>query len=1171
MDSQAEVSLIKISALSDDSIIDKDNIINIVGVTDGSVQSLGTHQTTIVAAGVEIDIEFVVVPNNFPIPVHGIIGKDFLKSHRCSLDYSTFNFIIRYEGQSIKIPIIDNSQESNYHRIPARCEVIKQFRLNSGITNDRIIRNTEIFPGVFIARAIVNPQKCFVRILNTTDNVIEIGKVLNIQSESLEKYNIIEFNTTNKNRDEILLKTLSKNMPANAPNSLINLCKSYSDIFAVPGDKHSVNNFYTQSLNLSDKNPVYIKNYRYPHTQKTEIEDQVNQMIKDKIIEPSCSSYNSPLILVPKRSINGEKKYRLCVDFRQLNKKLIPDKFPLPRIDEILDNLGKTTYFTILDLFSGFWQVPLDKKSKHLTSFSVGNKGQFQFNVLPFGLNVAPNSFARMMAVAFSGIDVTTAFLYLDDIIVIGNSEQHHLKNLEQVFIKCRERNLKLNPQKCEFMKREVVFLGHRCSNKGILPDDSKFEIIKKYPIPNSKDSVKRFVAFGNYYRKFIPNFAIITRPLNATTKKDTVFKWTEECQSAFEKIKYSLINPPILQYPDFSKQFVLTVDASKQGIGAVLSQINDEGHDLPISFASSGFSRADSNKPPIYQELLAIYFGIKHFRPYLFGTHFLVRSDHKPLSFLFSMKDPTSKFARIRSELTAYDFTIEYIKGKDNVAADALSRIDFNRIKSMSTETEQILVVTRAKAKQLAEQPLHLNTVETKKTRKPINNEHIRSIPLIVFNTNENSTELSFSIRGRHRIRSRNLSLDPQNVGETLSFLLAELDQVCLKKGLKEIRICNDDSLFELIATEQFSNIADEVLKNTFIWIMQSISEITTADQKLELLEHFHEHQMEGGHAGQKRLYSKLRSQFKWKGMAKDVAKYLKNCKKCHVNKPKVANKETLRVTETPSRPFQSVSIDTIGPFPTTTNQAKYAITIICEFSKYLIVTPIPNKESKTVARAFVNSLILVFGHVDRIRSDLGTEYVNQIMRDLTLNLGIHHDKSTAYHHESLGTVERSHRTLNEYLRCYMEENRDWPDLMKYFSYCYNTTPNSSINMYSPFEIVFGRMATNMMKNEIGENCDINEYVFSIRENLNLAFKKTNEFLRYGKQKSKIYYDKQSKPLVVSVGDRVLLVNEVRSKLDPLYKDEYIVKDIKEENVLIENNITHKTTLVHKNRLRLC
>lgn len=244
--------------------------------------------------------------------------------------------------------------------------------------------------------------------------------------------------------------------------------------------------------------------------------------------------------------------------------------------------------------------------------------------------------------------------------------------------------------------------------------------------------------------------------------------------------------------------------------------------------------------------------------------------------------------------------------------------------------------------------------------------------------------------------------------------------------------------------------------------------------------------------------------------------------------------------------------------------------MTVICKFSKYLIICPIPNKESKTIAKSLLNECILTFGPVKRIRSDLGTEYINRIMSDLTALLDIHHDRSTAYHHETMGTVERSHRTLNEYLRNYLEEDKNWPTLVKYFEYAYNTTPNTSIDMYTPFEIVFGRSSNKLagVAND-AECCDVNEYIKNVRINLDIAFKKAEEFLKCKKEKTKLYYDKSTKPLEVKAGDKILLVNEIRSKLDPLYKDEYIVKEIRGKNVVIRNPTSGKELLVHKNRIR--
>lgn len=229
-------------------------------------------------------------------------------------------------------------------------------------------------------------------------------------------------------------------------DDLLRLVGKFEDIFWHKGDKVTTNNFYEQKIRLKDKTPVYIKNYRLPHQQKEMIDAKIDKMLTEEVIEPSASPYNSPLILVPKKSTTGEPDWRLVVEFRALNKKIIPDKYPLPRIDEILDQLGRARYFSVIDLVSGFHQISLHPGSRDLTSFST-TKGSFRFTRVPFGLNISPNGFCRMMAMAFSGLPPNTAFLYMDDIIVLGCSKKHHLKNLERIFRICRDRNLKTSSQ----------------------------------------------------------------------------------------------------------------------------------------------------------------------------------------------------------------------------------------------------------------------------------------------------------------------------------------------------------------------------------------------------------------------------------------------------------------------------------------------------------------------------------------------------------------------------------------------------------------------------------------------------------------------------------------------------------------------------------------------------
>jgi len=506
---------------SDNFIIQNEKIINIEGIGQGVIKSQGTTLIELQSTKYIIPHEFHLVNPNFAIPCDGIIGIDFIKKFNCQLDFKPSEdwFIIR--PQNLNYPIyvsITYSAGNNTVLLPARSQVIRKIDIN--VVNDFIfVPNQEIHNGIYVANTIAASKHVYVRLLNTT-NFDQVVKVNKIQYENLKDYDI--HNTDTGNRSEQILSKLKKNFPDQFKNQLTELCTQYSDVFGLETEPISTNNFYKQTLRLKDDEPIYIKNYRSPHSHIEEIQKQVGKLISDKIVEPSVSEYNSPLLLVPKKSLpnSQEKKWRLVIDYRQINKKLLSDKFPLPRIDDILDQLGRAKYFSCLDLMSGFHQIELEENSRNITSFSTSN-GSYRFTRLPFGLKIAPNSFQRMMTISFSGLEPSQAFLYMDDLMVIGCSEKHMIKNLTDVFNICRKYNLKLHPEKCSFFMHEVTFLGHKCTDKGVLPDDKKYDVIKNYPVPHDADSARRFVAFCNYYRRFIKNFADYSRHITRLCKKN--------------------------------------------------------------------------------------------------------------------------------------------------------------------------------------------------------------------------------------------------------------------------------------------------------------------------------------------------------------------------------------------------------------------------------------------------------------------------------------------------------------------------------------------------------------------------------------------------------------------------------------------------------------------------
>lgn len=1178
LDTGADISIVKINKLRQDIAINSNYRTKISGIGTSSIETIGQIRSCLVINNHLLTHNFQIVDENFPIPCDGILGLDFLREYNCVLDYGRGQncLIVRpsdFEDEII-LPISE-SLNQNSLSLPARSQVIR--RINLEKTGEILVPNQEIGEGLFVANTIITDKNPYILIVNTTFNNVFLENV-DIQTENMSDYELVTVDNTEKGneRNEIISR-LSKKFPAFVEKSLTELCTEFKDIFALETDKISTNNFYKQKLKINDDNPVYIKNYRIPHSQKDEINRQVDKLKSDDIIEPSTSAYNSPLLLVPKKSLQGssEKRWRLVVDYRQINKKLVADKYPLPRIDDILDQLGRAKYFSCLDLVSGFHQIELSEESRDITSFST-QQGSFRFKRLPYGIKVAPNSFQRMMSMAFSGLDPGQAFLYMDDLVVIGCSEKHMLTNLRSVFRLCRKYNLKLHPDKCEFFRHEVTYLGHKCTDRGILPDSTKYEIIENYPRPKTADDIKRFVAFCNYYRRFIANFASYSLPLTRLTRKNVIFEWTDTCENAFQHLKKSLLSPKILQYPNFDKMFCISTDASKHACGAVLSQ-EYGGVQLPVAYASRAFTKGESNKSVIEQELAAIHWAINFFRPYVYGKKILVKSDHRPLTYLFSMANPSSKLTRMRLDLEEYDFDIEYVKGKDNCGPDALSRISFEDIKLIRNGNKLFKVTTRSNSRRKNEDkdkdkaPNERPDESTPKVIETLTYKEIKKFVRLKFNLKGKSPRC-YLIKGKLTLDKISLVEFFVNGKFDLDQFFPRLEEVADKNKVDKLQLHLHDEIFNTIRVNAFKNIANKILRKLEIYLGPRLKIISDDDQKHDLLVKYHDDPLIGGHPGVSRMTAKLRSKYYWTGISKDIRNYVKKCELCQKNKSMPKTREPMIMTNTPTSAFDVLIIDTIGPFIKSNSGNEYALTMICDLTKYLVVVPIPDKSSKTVAKAIFEHFILVYGPVGKILSDMGTEYKNQTMEELCKLLKIDNKTSTAYHHQTLGTVERSHRTFNEYVRSYISLDRtDWDEWLRYFAYCFNTTP-SAVHQYCPYELVFGKIPPSI--EDLGTNTvdpiyNIDSYAKEVKYRLQLVQKRVTQMLERAKRTNKNNYDKTAKPIVIGVHDLVLFEDTAGHKLSNLYKGPYEVVAIDDKGncTLILNN--GKNVVIHKNRLR--
>lgn len=416
--------------------------------------------------------------------------------------------------------------------------------------------------------------------------------------------------------------------------------------------------------------PIRQKPYPRNPAMQSIINAEVDKMLQEGVIEPSSSPWSSPIVLVRKN--NG--KYRFCVDLRKVNEVTHRDAYPLPNMTSILDKLKDAKFISTIDLKNGYWQVPLSKESKAITAFTVPGKGLFQFKVMPFGLHSAPATFQRLLDQVIGPRMEPVAFAYLDDLIVLGSTLEEHMHNLREVFRRLREAGLVINHEKCQFLQKQLRYLGHIVSDQGLHTDPDTVKAVQEFPRPQKIRSLRSFLGLASWYRRFVPDFATIAAPLHHLLKKGVRWRWGEQEEEAWEKLKEALIHSPVLTYPRFELPFALQADASGLGLGAALTQeIN--GEEKVIAYASRALRGPELNYSTTEKECLAVIFGLRKFKPYIEGYHVVVITDHQSLKWLRNIPNPTGRIARWIMEMQQYDLEIRYRKGNQHTVPDALSR----------------------------------------------------------------------------------------------------------------------------------------------------------------------------------------------------------------------------------------------------------------------------------------------------------------------------------------------------------------------------------------------------------------------------------------------------------------------------------------------------------------
>src|SRR6185295_3801042 len=403
---------------------------------------------------------------------------------------------------------------------------------------------------------------------------------------------------------------------------------NYEEIFAEEIYQLGRTNIIKHGIKI-EENVKLIRQqyYRTNPANQQYIEEEIQRLLKDRIIKKSFSPWTSPVVLVKKKN----RKLRFCVDYRKLNSITKKDAYPLPRIDEMLNTLKGSKWFSTLDLASGYWQVAMHPTDREKTAF-VTRYGIYEFNVMPFGLCNASATFQRLMDHVYKGIAWKFVVVYLDDTIVYSRTFDEHLTHLKRVFNRIKQAGLRLNIEKRTFWMHQLPFLGHLILAKGIAPDPQKVEAVQRIQPPKNLTALRFFLGLAEYYRQFIQNFSSIARPLNSLLQKDEPYHWQNKQQKAFEELKSRLITAPILAYPNFKETFILATDASYNGFGATVSQLDRNGKEHPIAYASKSLRKEEMNYAATELECAAVVWAIEHFHKYLGATKFILVTDHSAL-----------------------------------------------------------------------------------------------------------------------------------------------------------------------------------------------------------------------------------------------------------------------------------------------------------------------------------------------------------------------------------------------------------------------------------------------------------------------------------------------------------------------------------------------------------
>ena len=895
------------------------------------------------------------------------------------------------------------------------------------------------------------------------------------------------------------------------------LLVEYADVFASHDADIGRTTLIEHDVDTGDARPVAQAVRRQSPDEHKAMVDIVETLYRCGIIQPSNSQWAANIRMAKKK----DGKWRMCIDYRDLNKRtVITDPYPLPRIDSLLDTLGRGKVFCALDLISGYHQVPMTRRAQEKSAFITPHMSpsHWEYKYMPFGLTGAPATFQRLVDTMLRGVQYDCVLAYLDDIIVIGEDVSECRRNLAGVLERIRKANLKLKPSKCELFKTEISYLGHIVSANGVATDPKKIRAVQEWAVPLYVTDVRGFLGFCNYYRRFIKDYTSLARPLNGLTCKDSDRVWRAHHTKAFKALKEALTAAPLLALPREGDPFYLDTDASAYGIGGVLSQVQttDTGirEERPIAYHGRLLLPREMRYCARRRELLAIVEMVQYFRCYLSGVQFTIRTDHDSLKGVKQLDKLTGQMARWIEYLEGFRFTIEVRPGKDHENADFLSRMytdcfckeqgsftvtpsaeealadepvtDFKLFEKVCREqadrrvrdkrTEMLRIHDDEALRTLSDHDLREQLVIAAKLAPEPPKAYVRMFRRVRLNPHQDADADRAGTSGD----GVGAGDDDQTVDPNA---LHQPQMMWTRDEIKHAQ-AHDDELKPVYDAKTGDGLQPDICNFSFEGIGAKfyIAEWRRLTMVDDLLYRTWEsgdgdttwfqlvvpkiYQADvigavhstpvGSHQGGRRTWEFIRRRFFWFEMGKHIRDYVRLCEQCQRRKNTNINPKWPMTVFGVGFPNERVTLDLCGPIKCASNPYSH-ILIICDvFTKYVVAVPLRSIDAMAVAEAFLDRWCHVFGYPYHIHSDQGGNLTGQLWRELCRHLRIEQTRTTPYRPQANGQNERTNRTIIELLRTTQATHDDWYKRIGSTCFAYNSTPHATTN-FAPFYLMFG------------------------------------------------------------------------------------------------------------------